>query len=143
MKDKALHLEINFPAAGAAVQTGTLDLGVDNPGASVGGKTRNFSDQWRLGRLRVTVPALPNNTDNTKTITVRLQDSGDYGATFADTNPQIQVNIAGVAATGSAAALFDVPLPPDVRGPVQFTVTVPAGAGDNTAQLLEIDWVNE
>lgn len=135
MKDKALHLDIAFPAAGsAALNTGTLDLGVDVSG---------FSDQWRLGRLKVAVPALPNNADNTKTITLDLQDSGDGGATFANTQPRIQVTIPGVATTGSPATNVDVPLPPGLRGPIQLAVAVPAGAGDNTQSVGTADWANE
>jgi hypothetical protein len=134
MKDAALHLESYLPAAGAAAVAGPLDLGVDNP---------NFSDNWRQGRLRVAVPALPNNTDTSKTITIDLQDSSDGGATFADTAPLVRVQIAGVATTGSAAAVVDCPLPPGLRGPLRVNITVPDGAGDNTAALVNIDWVNE
>ena len=134
MKDKALHLDVLFPAAGASLNTGTLDLGVDVSG---------FSDQWRLGRLKVAVPALPNNSDNTKTITLDLQDSADGGATFANTQPRIQVTIPGVTTTGSPATNVDVPLPPGLRGPIQLQTTVPAGAGDNTAAIGSADWANE
>lgn len=134
MKDAALHLEGYFPAAGATLNMGTLDLGVDNA---------NFSNNWRLGKLRVTVPALPNNSDNTKTITVTLQDSIDGGVTFAETVPTVQGKIAGVAVNGSAAAVIDFPLPPGLRGPLRLAVVVPAGAGDNTAALLTADWVFE
>jgi hypothetical protein len=134
MKDAALHLEVFFPAAGATVVVGSLDLNVDVPG---------FSDQWRLGRLSLSIPALPNLTDNTKTITVDLQDSGDGGATFANTQPRIQATIPGVAATGPAAQIIDMPLPPGMRGPIQLSVTVPAGGGDNTAQMLKADWENQ
>jgi len=134
MKDAALHLEVNLPAANANVSTGTLDLGVDVSG---------FSDQWRLGRLKLSVPALPALTDNTKTITVDLQDSGDGGATFANTQPRIQATIVGVTATGPAAQVIDMPLPPGLRGPIQLLVAVPASAGDSTAQVLKADWANE
>ena len=135
MKDKALHLDIAFPASGAAaLNTATLDLGVDVSG---------FSDQWRLGRLKVAVPALPNNVDNTKTITLDLQDSGDGGVTFANTQPRIQVTVPGVAATGSAAATVDVPLPPGLRGPIQLSVAVPAGVGDCSQAVGSADWANE
>ena len=134
MKDAALHLEVNFPAANANVNTPTLDLGVDVSG---------FSDQWRLGRLKLTVPALPANTDNTKTITIDLQDSGDGGATFANTQPRIQATIVGVTTTGSAASTIDMPLPPGLRGPIQLQVAVPTGAGNNTLAVLKADWANE
>ncbi len=130
MLDAQLHLEINLPQAGATVNSGTLDLGVD---------TSTFSDQWRLGRLTVNVPALPANV-NGGSFTVTLQDSGDGGATFQTTNPLIQIQVAGVANTGSAAATIDMPLPPGLRGPIQLQLAVPANGGSNVAQLLTADW---
>ncbi len=138
MKDSSLHLEVYFPAAAANVNTGTLDLQVDVAG---------FSDNWRAGRLKLTVPALPANSDNTKTITVDLQDSGDGGVTFANTQPRIQATIPGVTTNGSpayaGAGTIDMPLPPDLRGPIQLQVAVPAGAGNSTALLLQADWASE
>ena len=134
MKDAALHLEVYAPAANANVSINPMDLGVDQPG---------FSDQWRQGRVRIAWPALPNHTNANLNITVTLQDSGDAGATFANTAPQITVNIPGVAANGAAAGYMDVPLPPGLRGPLGLLVAVPAGAGDNTAALITADWLNE
>ena len=134
MKDAALHLEVYLPAANASVSVAPMDLGVDQPG---------FSDNWRAGRVRVAWPALPNHTDPTKNITVSLQDSGDNGATFANTSPLIQVSIPGVASTGAAAGSVDCPLPPGLRGPLGLLVATPAGDGDNTAGLLTADWLNE
>ena len=133
-KDKALHLEVLAPAAGASVNINPLDLGVDTPFAS---------DAWRAGKLRVTWPAMPNHTNASLNISVTLQDSADGGATFANTAPLIIVNIPGVAVNGAPAGSMDAPLPPGLRGPVGALVAVPAGAGDNTAALVEIDWLNE
>ena len=151
MKDAALHLEQYLPAANAVNVTGILDLGVDNPGGSAGGAGNfNFSDQWRLGRLRVTVPALPNNTNNAVSITLTLTDSADGAATFqqggtgtASGLPLIQVVIPGVAVNGSPLTVVDIAVPPDLRGPIQFSQSVPAGAGNNVAALVTYDWVNE
>ncbi|MEI6198181.1 MAG: hypothetical protein WCS42_28015 [Verrucomicrobiota bacterium] len=134
MKDAALHLEVYAPAANANVAINPMDLGVDQPG---------FSDNWRQGRVRIAWPALPNHTNASLNITVTLQDSGDAGATYANTAPQITVNIPGVAANGAAAGYTDVPLPPGLRGPLGLLVAVPAGAGDNTAALITADWLNE
>lgn len=134
MKDAALHLEGFLPAAGGTLNMGVLDLNVDNAG---------FSNNWRLGKLRITVPALPNNSDNTKTITLTLQDSIDGGLTFAETVPTVQVKIVGVTTTGSLVSTVDCPLPPGLRGPLRVAIVVPAGAGDNTAALATADWLNE
>ncbi len=152
MKDAALHLEQYLPAANTTNVTGILDLGVDAPGVSTAGIGNfTFSDQWRLGRIRVTVPALPNHTNNALNITLTLTDSADNGATFqqggtagsAVALPLIQVVIPGVATNGSALTIVDVPLPPDLRGPIQFLQSVPATDGNNTAALIQYDWVNE
>ena len=151
MKDSALHLEQYLPAANAVNVTGILDLGVDNPGGSTPGTGNfSFSDQWRLGRLRVTVPALPNNTNASLALTLTLTDSADGAATFPSGGsgsavglPLIQVQIPGVAGNGSPYTVVDLPLPPDLRGPIQISQSVPAGAGNNTAALVTYDWVNE
>jgi hypothetical protein len=140
MKDAALHLEINPPAAGQSVSINPMDLGIDQPG---------FSNQWRLGRLRIAWPALPNLTSTSDNLTVTLQDSPD-GVTFANTGsanspatPNISVTITGVANTGVAAGYVDVALPPGTRGPIGLLVSASAGAGNNTAALLTADWLNE
>ena len=132
-KDYALHLEGYLPAANATNTVGALDLGVDTSG---------FSDQWRLGRLRVTIPALPNNTNANCTVTLTLQDSTD-GSNFSNTSPLIQAQVLGVATNGSPAAVIDMPLPPGLRGPIQILQAVAANGGTNTAALITYDWVNE
>lgn len=134
MKDKALHLEVYAPAAGATVAINPMDLGVDQPG---------FSDNWRQGRVRVSWPALPNLTSTSDTIKLTLTDSGDSGATYATTVPAIVVTVTGVASTGAAAGYVDCPLPPGLRGPLGLSIVASAGAGDNTAALLTADWLNE
>lgn len=134
MKDAALHLEGYLPAAGATNVVGVLDLGVD---------VSAFSDQWRQGRLRVTIPALPNATNNAVNTTLTLQDSADGGATFANTQPLIQVVLPGVTTNGVAAVVVDMPLPPGLRGPIQILQSSDANGGNNTAALVQYDWVNE
>ncbi|MDE2104423.1 MAG: hypothetical protein KGL39_44705, partial [Patescibacteria group bacterium] len=81
-KDKALHLEVYAPAAGATATVNPLDLNVDVP---------SFNDNWRQGRLRITWPAMPNSVNAANAVNVTLQDSNDFGATYANTNPLIQV----------------------------------------------------
>lgn len=133
-KDKALHLEAYLPAAGASLSIAPLDLGVDTPFAS---------DNWRLGKIRVSWPALPNHTNASLSITATLQDSNNGGTSYANTSPLIQVQIPGVANTGAVAGYVDVPLPPGVRGVVGLLIATPAGDGDNTGALLQADWLNE
>lgn len=151
MKDASLHLEAYLPAAGQNAVTGYLDLGVDAAGVSTGGQGMvSFSDNWRQGKLRIGVPALPNNSNNAVSITITLADSADGAATFqqggsgtAVALPLIQAVIPGVATNGSAATTIDLPLPPGLRGPIQLQMAVPASAGNNTAALITADWVNE
>jgi hypothetical protein len=141
MKDAALHLEVYAPAAGATVIINPMDIGIDQPG---------FSNQWRLGRLRVAWPAMPNLTSNADNLTITLQDSADNGATFQSgggattgTIPQVAVIITGVAANGVAAGFADIAIPPGTRGPLGLSVAATANAGNNTAALLTADWLNE
>lgn len=129
MKDATLSIPATYlPAAGATTNTPYLDLHVD---------ADKFSDTWRLGRIRATVPAMPNHTDATKTITLTMQIAG------VNTQPVIQVAIPGVASTGSVAQVIDIPLPPSLNGPVRFAQMVPAGDGNNTGVAISYDWVNE
>ncbi len=118
MKDASLTVTKALPNANAANNTPTIDLHIATPN----------SDKWRKAYLLITVPALSDHTDTTKTNTFRLQDSAD-DSSYANTGVQIQANVAGVASTGSAAATFKVPLPPDIRRYVQVTQTVPTGGG--------------
>jgi len=85
--------------------------------------------------IEVAVPALPANSDATKTILITLQDSED-DSSYADVEPLIQCKIPGVATTGSAAKTFTFRTPPGLRRYVKFLQTVPTGAGDNTAKSV-------
>lgn len=139
MKDALLHLGVYAPAAGATAQINPMDLGIDTPG---------FSNQWRLGRLRIAWPAMPNLTSTTDNVTVTLQDSAN-GVTFANcgaataNTPLTQIIIPGVVTNGVAAGYIDVAIPPATRGPIGLLVSASAGAGNNTAALITADWLNE
>jgi len=138
MFDASLQLERYLPAADQSIIVNALDLGVD---------VQPFSENFRVGRLRVSWPALPNHIDPTKVITVSLLDSGDGGATFQSGAtglggllPVIQILIPGIAVTGSAAGYSDLSLPPGLRGPIGLQIVVPAGDGDCTAALITAAW---
>lgn len=139
MKDAALHLEVYAPAAGGNATINPMDIGIDQPG---------FSNQWRLGRLRISWPAMPNLTSNTDNLTISLQDSAN-GVTFANTGatvattPIVQVQVPGIATNGVPAGYCDVAIPPLTRGPIGLYVAATAGAGNNTAALITADWLNE
>ncbi len=127
LKDANLHVEKYLPAAAATNYSDSIDLGSTSPGQSV-----------ESNEFRVTVPALANHTDNTKTILITLQDSAN-DSSFADVAPLHQVQEVGVATTGSAAATYRLRLPSTIRRYVRFSQVVPSGAGDNTAGLVEYD----
>jgi len=136
MKDAALQITQNFPAAGANVTSQMIDISVDNP---------NFSDQWREGRLRVSWPAMPNFTSNSDTVTFTIQDSeaSSNPLSFANTTPAITGTITGVASTGVAASYLDCPLPPGLRGPFRLYIAATANAGNNSGLLLTANWLLE
>ena len=138
MFDASLQLEMYFPAAGQGISVNALDLGID---------VQPFSENFRVGRLRVSWPALPNHVDPAKIIMITLLDSGDGGETFQSGAtglggllPTVQILIPGVAVTGALANYSDISLPPGLRGPIGLAVAVPAGAGDNTAVLITAAW---
>lgn len=123
MKDALLKVLKYLPAAGANNTTDAIDLEADSSAVARG-------ERAPVRHLLVSVPALPANTDNTKTITIDLYDSAD-GVTFAQVQPLIECQVPGVAVTGSLATDFRFPLPA-VRRYIALKSTVPAGAGDNT-----------
>ena len=106
-------------AAASAVYTDAFDLGA---GAF---KPEEFE-------LEIVVPAMPNNTDSTKTALITVQDSAD-NITFTNLAPLVQVQIAGVASTGSSAVTSRIRLPSGVRQYVRVSLAIPSGGGDNTA----------
>lgn len=133
MQDAALQVQKYLPAAAASNTTDAIDLGLYARGSN--------SNLWRLGKFIVDIPAMPNNSDDTKTVTLDLQDATNAApSTFADTQPLVRVQIPGVASTGSLATTVEVSLPPGVRGPVRFEQTVPSGGGDNTGVQITYTW---
>lgn len=148
--DLALSVSLALPAANANNTTGILDLQNIAPN----------SDAWRLGLIRVDIPAMPNNNDATKTITLTLKAAGpllgdptpaiapqtpDPGAFAAPINGQI-IGIVGVAMTGSPAQTQYFYIPLDANGSAfQFicvTQAVAAGGGDNTAAAITYGFAN-
>lgn len=133
MKDATLEVSGYLPAAGGANVVGPLDLHVDGD---------SYGNTWRLGRIRATIPAMPNFVAGGP-ITLTMQQQPAAGGAYANTQPIIQASVAAVAVTGSAATTIDFPLPPNLTGPVQFAQSVPGGSGNNTGVLITYDWLNE
>lgn len=120
-KDAVLSVTKAMPAAEANNDTDIIDLGHTPPSTPVRGV-----------EVEIEVPAMPNNSDNTKTATLTLHDSAD-GTTFAEVDPLNQVKIPGVASTGSAAKTVRMALPSTIRRYIRFNQVVATGGGDNTA----------
>lgn len=131
-QDLAISVTQALPAAGAAATTGILDLSAVAPN----------SDAWRIGRIAVVIPALPENTAGAG-ITFALQAASASltnsapapapavpGAFFTPICAQT-ITIPAVAAVGSAATIAYFTLASDANGSslefYQFVTTVPAG----------------
>jgi hypothetical protein len=143
--DIQLSVTQALPAAGTNVTTGILDLQAVAPN----------SNAWRLGRLAIVVPALPENTANTG-ITIALQ-AAPPSLTNSPPAPQLPVpgafvtpatsqtfTIAAIAGTGSPAQIGYFTLAFDASGSTyqfyQFLITTPAGTitvGEN----ITIQWI--
>lgn len=145
--DSQLTLNTALPAAGQNVTTAILDFSSSAPN----------SNGWRLGRLAIYFPNLPENTV-AGGITVTLQAAGPSltnslpapaaavpGAFAAPPVSQV-ATLAGVVGTGTAAQVMYMTLPFDSTGStfefVQFVIAVTAGIitqGENIA----IAWVKD
>jgi hypothetical protein len=91
-----------------------------------------FDNKWRLAYINVQVPALADNTNTSVTTLLTLQHSSD-GANFANTQPLVQVQIPGVASTGSAAFNTYVPLVPGIKPYIRFNQLVPTNGTSGNA----------
>lgn len=145
--DAALQVSKVLPAAAANNTTDVLDLQAVAPN----------SDAWRLGRIRVDIPAMPNNTDSSKSVTLTLKAapaslSSDpapalptAGSFVTPTCSQV-ISIPGVATTGSAATVAYFTLAFDRNGSTyqfyEFVQAVASGGGDNTAVSITYSWEN-
>lgn len=124
IKDAKQIVSLAMPAAGAAGNTATIDLGHVPPGIPP-----------TEARVLMTMPALPALVD-TKTIIIKMQDSAD-NSSYADVDPLQQVTFTGTLTPGSLGRTVEFALPSYVRRYIQFTITVLAAAGDNTGVSAE------
>jgi hypothetical protein len=147
VQDAALSIAQALPAAGANVTTPILDLQAVSPN----------SNAWRLGRIQVAVPALPENVG--AGITVALQAAGPLltaGAASIAPNSAVPgafvtpvcaqtITVAGVAGTGSPAQYAWFTLAFDATGSTyqfyQFVITTPAGTV-TVGEIVGIGWIN-
>lgn len=125
IRDAALKVTKAIPAAGANHNTATIDLGSSTPGAGIEGV-----------EVEIAIPALPSLAD-TKTLTVKLQDSAD-DSTYADIEELASLVVTGVSTSGSAAATRTVRLPSSVGRYIQANLAVASAGGDNTAKSVVV-----
>jgi hypothetical protein len=136
MKDASITLTKALPNAAANNNTGAINLRVL---PTSGGAPAN---QWRLGYVEITFPALSDHTNTSVTNLITLQHSADDNASnYANCNPVIQAQVVGVGSTGSAATTFRVPLPPDVKRYIKFNQTVPTNGGTGSNANVVYDLV--
>lgn len=109
-----------FAAANSTNYSDSFDLG-----ATAGGV------DTRLFAVEIAIPAMPANSDNSKTTLITLQESSD-NSSFANVAPLVQAQVVGVTSTGSAAVTHTIYLPPGIKQYVRFSQLVPTGGGDNT-----------
>ena len=146
VQDVALSINQALPAAGANVTTPILDLQAVAPN----------SNAWRLGRIAVQIPALPENTGTG--ITVALQAAPpSLVAGAASIAPNTAVPGAFVtpvcaqtitftgAVGGTAAQVAYFTLAFDSTGSTyqfyQFVITTPAGTV-TLGEIVNIGWIN-
>ena len=124
-RDAALTVTKACPAAGASVNTATIDTGSAGD-ASLANAV-----------VEIAIPALPSLADG-KTLTVKLQDSAD-NSTYADVAELASVVVTGAAdAKGSDKKTAVVRLPPGARRYLQANIAVAASGGDNTAKSVTL-----
>ena len=148
MKDAALSLgATNWGAASATVYTQTLDMAMLGQGAT--NLASGASNAWRLGKFRISVPAMAAHVTTTKYQKIDLQSAASTSgaettpSTFANTNPLVECSVVGVTSTGSKATTFDVPIPPNCGRFIRFALVSDSTSYDLTAFAVTIDWVFE
>lgn len=125
LRDTSLIVTKALPAAGANHNSGTLDLGSANPGVAIEGI-----------EVEIAIPALAALAD-TKTLTVKLQDSAD-DSSYSDIEELSSVVVTGVSTAGSAAKTVAVRLPSSTKRYLQANLAVAASGGDNTASSVTV-----
>ena len=147
VQDAALSIAQALPAANTNVTTPILDLQAVAPN----------SNAWRLGRIAVSIPALPENTGTG--ITVALQAAPPSlvagAASIAPNSPvpgafvtpvcAQTITFAGIAGTGTPAQVAYFTLAFDSTGSTyqfyQFVITTPAGTV-TLGEIVNIGWIN-
>lgn len=128
MKDALLKETKAFPAAAAANNCDTIDLGA---ASSVGGQSPADLE------VKVSWPALANLVDD-KTITFDVKDSAN-DSSYAATG--LSYVITGAGGVGVAAGSVTLRLPPSFRRYLRVYASVLTGGGDNTASEYTVELI--
>ncbi len=116
IKDALLSVTKALPAAASNNNTATIDLE----------KTAGTPAPENL-EVEISIPAIAAHSDNSKSVTLKMQDSAD-DSSYSDTQPVTSFVLTGVTTDGSAAAVYRFRLPPGTRRYVQFNQAVASGA---------------
>jgi hypothetical protein len=145
--DAQLTLNTPLPGAGQTATTGILDLSTGAPN----------SNAWRMGRIGIFFPTLPENTvaggitvtlyaaNASLTSSLPAPAAAVPGA-FAQPAVSQVATLAGVAGVGTPATVLWMTLPFDSTGStyefVQFVISVTAGIITQN-ENLQISWVKD
>lgn len=145
-QDAALSINQALPAAAANVTTAVLDLQATSPN----------SNAWRLGRIQVTVPALPENTGTGITIAMQVApplltagaasiapNTTVPGAFITPVCAQTITLTGAVGGTPAQIAWFTLAFDPtgSTYQFYQFLITTPAGTV-TVGEIVNIGWIN-
>lgn len=123
-KDSNISFTKALPNAGASNASDTIDLLQVTPATA-----------YRLGYLEIRIPAMANHTNTSASVTYIVQDSAvDAAANFANTVPLMQITVAGVGSTGSAASTVKVPFQPGQKRYVRIAQVATANATTNNLE---------
>jgi hypothetical protein len=126
IKDAAMEVVHVFPAAGANVDSASIDLG-----AGAGKAAPNDDSALEQLMVELESEAVPALVD-TKTITFTLKDSAD-NVTFVAIAAFPTVVVTGAGGVGAAKKKVQFRLPPGTRRYINVNAAVLAAGGDNTA----------
>jgi hypothetical protein len=126
MKDALLRKTKAFPAAAAANNCDTIDLGTPS---GVGGQTPDNLE------VKISWPALANLVDD-KTVTFDVRDSANDSSYAA---VGLSYVITGAGGMGVAAGSVTLRLPASFRRYLRVYSTVLTGGGNNTASEYTVE----
>jgi hypothetical protein len=125
-KDASFLTSLPLPAAGAAADSGSIDLEATAPGVTA-----------ESIEVEIAHPALASLADD-KDLTIHLEDSAD-DSSFADISELSSIVSTGAGGGGAAAKTVTLKLPSDVKRYIRINAAVEAAGGDNTGSAATLN----